>query len=269
MSHTAPSLSDLVVRNRGGFGFGYCPITRRGEPTADTGIDFGILRLREGHTHALAPELESAALLLSGEVVLAAGAIEHRARRRSLFDDPPTALHAAAGDLIRITAQSEAELAIACVENPKGFAPKIFDASSMLDNEDRGSGLLDDTARRWVRTLFDIRNRPEANLVLGEVLNRPGRWSSYPPHHHPQPELYHYRFAPALGYGHAELGDAVVKVHSFDTVKILDGLDHPQVAAPGYQMGYVWVIRHLPGSPYTVPEFTAAHAWTLKPAAPR
>jgi 5-deoxy-glucuronate isomerase len=33
-------------------------------------------------------------------------------------------------------------------------------------------------------------------------------------------------------------------------------------------MYYAWVIRHLPGLPYTVPEFTAEHAWTMTPAAP-
>ena len=39
------------------------------------------------------------------------------------------------------------------------------------------------------------------------------------------------------------------------------------VAAPGYGMYYSWVIRHLPGQPYDVPEFTAEHAWTMEPDA--
>ena len=29
-------------------------------------------------------------------------------------------------------------------------------------------------------------------------------------------------------------------------------------------MYYAWVIRHLPGQPYTVPEFTPEHAWTMR-----
>ena len=85
--------------------------------------------------------------------------------------------------------------------------------------------------------------------VLGEVVTMPGRWSSYPPHHHPQPEIYHYRFTRPQGYGHAELGDDVLKVKQFDTVKIFDGNDHAQCAAPGYGMYYSWVIRHLPDNP--------------------
>ena len=39
------------------------------------------------------------------------------------------------------------------------------------------------------------------NMVLGEVLNHPGKWSSYPPHHHPQPEVYFYRFDYPDGFG--------------------------------------------------------------------
>ena len=103
----------------------------------------------------------------------------------------------------------------------------------------------------------------DVELVLGEVVTLPGRWSSYPPHHHPQPEIYHYRFTEPQGYGHAELGETVLKVRHGDTVKIADGFDHAQAAAPGYGMYYAWVIRHLPGNPYTVPEFTEAHRWTM------
>jgi 5-deoxy-glucuronate isomerase len=91
----------------------------------------------------------------------------------------------------------------------------------------------------------------------------PGGWSSYPPHHHRQPEIYHYRFTAPQGYGHAELGDQVFKVGNRDTLCIKPGLDHAQCAAPGYGMYYSWVIRHLPGDPYTVPEFTREHAWIM------
>jgi 5-deoxy-glucuronate isomerase len=28
-------------------------------------------------------------------------------------------------------------------------------------------------------------------------------------------------------------------------------------------MYYAWVIRHLPGNPYTAPEFTPEHRWVM------
>jgi 5-deoxy-glucuronate isomerase len=99
---------------------------------------------------------------------------------------------------------------------------------------------------------------------VGEVVSLPGRWSSYPPHHHAQPEIYYYRFDPPQGYGHAELGDEVFKVHQHDLLRITAGNDHAQAAAPGYHMYYLWAIRHLDGNPYTGFEYTETHKWTFE-----
>jgi 5-deoxy-glucuronate isomerase len=127
---------------------------------------------------------------------------------------------------------------------------------------------MGETSTRLVRTTFDDRNAPEANLVVGEVVTFPGKWSSYPPHRHPQPEIYHYRFFPEHGFGHATVGDAVLKVGHGDTVKILQGVSHPQVAAPGYAMYYLWVIRHLDGNRYGeksgTPIFEPEHLWVTE-----
>ena len=118
---------------------------------------------------------------------------------------------------------------------------------------------------RNVRLVFDLSNRPDSNLVVGEVISFPGRWSSYPPHHHDQPEIYHYRFTEPPGYGHGENGEDVYKLRHGDTLFIEPGKDHAQVSAPGYGMYYLWFIRHLPGNPYTGFTFAAEHEWTLDP----
>ena len=257
-------MSDHLIRHPDGFGSGLSAITRRGEPL-DTGIDFGILKLAAGERLELRSDLESAYLLMDGHISFQLGTESRTVKRSSLFEQDPTALHLAAGTEASLECISACELAVCQTENQAAFAPTIFDSSNMLESEHRGQGLLDDTAYRIVRTIFDKRNREEANLVLGEVVNFPGRWSSYPPHHHPQPEIYHYRFTEEQGYGHGELGDDVLKIRQFDTLKILAEKDHSQVAAPGYGMYYLWVIRHLPEVPYTVPDFTAEHSWTMEP----
>jgi 5-deoxy-glucuronate isomerase len=119
---------------------------------------------------------------------------------------------------------------------------------------------------REVRLIFDRATRPYSNLVVGEVINFPGRWSSYPPHRHEQPEIYHYRFTKPQGYGHAELGERVFKVRHGDTLKIVAGETHAQVSAPGYGMYYLWIVRHLDAAPYTGFTFDSDHEWTLDSA---
>mgnify|MGYP001791367995 CR=1 FL=1 len=52
-----------------------------------------------------------------------------------------------------------------------------------------------------------------------------------------------------------------------DTVRILDAVDHPQCAAPGYGMWYAWAIRHLDGDRYGTPTFTEEHRWTMQSGA--
>jgi len=123
---------------------------------------------------------------------------------------------------------------------------------------------MKETSTRIVRTIFDLRNAPDARLVLGEVIGFPGKWSSYPPHHHPQPEIYYYKTNPENGFGYAELGDDVVKVKQNDAVLIAPGLTHPQCTAPGYALWYLWVIRHLDDQPYITPVFVPEHLWVLE-----
>ena len=94
----------------------------------------------------------------------------------------------------------------------------------------------------------------------------PGSWSSYPPHHHPQPEIYHYRFSEEQGYGHGEMGDDVFKIKHNDTLAIMPSCEHAQVCAPGYAMMYVWAIKHLPNGKYQEPIFNEEHAWARLPS---
>lgn len=259
-------MSGALIRRPGGTKPGLDWITRAGEPELDTAIDFGLLRLQPGERADLSAPYEVAALLLDGDMRFRWADGERSAARHSLFEEDPIALHVPAGSPIEVIAESQTELAVFRVANDRPFKPKLFDGSNLLMSEHRARGKLEDTAYRLVRTIFDDRNRPEANLVLGEVVHLPGRWSSYPPHHHPQTEIYHYRFDPEQGYGHGELGDEVLKVRNFDTVKIFAGRDHAQVAAPACAMWYLWVIRHLPGARYSVPEVSKENRWMLDAA---
>jgi 5-deoxy-glucuronate isomerase len=252
--------------HRAGFERGVTEITRIGEED-DTGIALSVMRLSRGERRIETEASETALLLMEGEAIVEVAGKEHAMKRRSLFDDLPYAIHVARGAEVSIEPITDLELTVYRTANTRAFEPRFY-LPSDVRNERRGEGALKDAAFRFVRTIFDRTNAPEScELVLGEVVNLPGRWSSYPPHHHPQPEIYHYRFDDPRGWGHAELGDRVLKVRHFDTVKIFSGNDHPQCAAPGYAMYYAWVIRHLPGLPYDQPEFAPEHRWIMKPGA--
>ncbi|MFQ9126026.1 MAG: 5-deoxy-glucuronate isomerase [Butyricicoccaceae bacterium] len=85
--------------------------------------------------------------------------------------------------------------------NEKTFPSKMYKPED-TDTWARGNkGELMGCIKRDVRTCFDLDNAPYSNMVLGEVVNLPGKWSSYPPHHHPQPECYFYRFDKPMGFG--------------------------------------------------------------------
>ncbi|MEZ5648015.1 MAG: 5-deoxy-glucuronate isomerase [Alphaproteobacteria bacterium] len=255
-----------LTGNRSGFGQGFTAVTTTTDPQDPTGIAFGVLKLARG-THKERPIGETAWLLMSGEAILKVGSLRQKVVRSSLFDEGPSCLHVAADTEVEISCEISCEFTVYATANRAQFTPRIY-LPEDVEDEQRGKGQVGDTCHRVVRTIFDRRNAdPAAELVLGEVLTFPGRWSSYPPHHHPQPEIYHYRFTHPQGYGHAELGDKVLKVYQNDTVKIFNGFDHPQCAAPGYGMYYAWVIRHLPDNPYTIPEFTPEHQWVMKPDA--
>lgn len=238
--------------------------SRRTDP-AGMGMEFAVLRLRAGQTHRETTALETVLVLLDGNVEVTMSGRVLLATRRSLFDEGPTTFHCGAGTRLMIRARSRAaEFAVIRAENARALPVRAYPPAGTA-TEDRGAGLAQGACRRLVRTIFDYATRPDSALVVGEVVNFPGRWSSYPGHHHPQPEIYHYRFTLPQGYGHAEVGDAVFKVRHGDTTTIPGGLDHAQVSAPGYGMYYLWVVRHLPRRPYQGFKFTREHTWLLDP----
>ncbi|WP_218938793.1 5-deoxy-glucuronate isomerase [Oleiharenicola lentus] len=263
------SLSRCHLRApRRGFGSGFTtlvdPRTRRGDP-AGMGMDFGILKLRAGAKHHEVTARETAIVLLGGRVEARIAGNLFGAQRGSLFDEGPTTFHVGAGTSVELRADAGgAEFAVIRAVNPRPLPVRVYTPAETA-TEDRGAGLAQGACRRLVRTIFDYSTRPDSTLVVGEVVNFPGRWSSYPGHHHAQPEIYHYRFTLPQGYGHAEIGESVFKVRHGDTTTIPGGLDHAQVSAPGYGMYYLWVVRHLPRRPYKGFTFTREHTWLLDP----
>jgi len=255
-----------------GFPFGYTALAEEnGKQHADMLMDFGILRLAAGQMHEECRDQECAYLLVSGKVAMSWEGKTQEMERINCFDASPWVLHVPAGTKVTVTGVGpDSEIAVQRTKNPRSFASRLYRPEDTPD-ENRGAGTMKETCTRCVRTVFDYSTAPYSNMVLGEVINYPGKWSSYPPHIHPQPEIYYYKMNPANGYGFCEYGDDVMKVRNDDTVFIQANYTHPQVATPGYALWYLWVIRHLDGNPYrspAYPYFLPEHDYLRNPATP-
>ena len=228
-------------------------------------LEFGLVFLRPGERYENALPFERIYLLMRGTAEFSWDGGSARAERVSSVLDLPSSLHAPAGANVVITAvEKETELAVFMVKNDTAFKTRYY-ASLDVRTARLSAGKAKSETERQIRTVVDTESEPASQMTGGEILNYPGKWSSYPPHHHPHPEIYHYRFEPENGFGYAEEGDDVYKVRHRDTLLVAPHLPHPQVAAPGYAMVYVWAMPHLPGDRFGAAsrKFEAEHEWVL------
>ena len=187
--------------------------------------------------------------------------------RDSLFDENPYCLHVPRNTKVTMKADTAAEVLIQKTDNEKDFAPKFYRPED-VQADIFGGGVWSGTATRTVRTIFDYSNAPYSNMVNGEVINSPGRWSGYAPHTHPQPEVYTYKFDRPQGFGACFIGDNAFKISHNSWSELSGGNSHPQVTAPGYAMWYSWMIRHLPNNPWNKTRIDDPdHEWLMQPDA--
>jgi len=255
----------MLITQEREFALGYTAITDMDTCYPEMLLDFGIFKLNEGQEESNADDKERAFILMKGEMEIKWDNKSFRISRQSLFDESPWCIHLPAKTGVTIKALSQnVEIALQSTTNSNQFDGKIYSPQECRI-EHRGKGTMQETSTRTVRTIFDDSTAPHANLVLGEVITFPGKWSSYPPHHHPQPEIYHYRFLPEHGFGFTAIGKTPFLLHNNDTILIHSGEVHPQVTAPGYAMYYIWVIRHLDERRYVTPTFEPQHTWVIDP----
>ena len=214
-------------------------------------MDIRVYRMSQGQTkELLKPEEEMAVLLLKGKLKYSWNGQEKEVYRKDVFTDGLYALHVCKNAKVVIEAESDAEVLIQCTDNEREFEAKFYDPENtpwIYSCKDKFGG----TAKRRVSTAFDYETAPYSNMVLGEVLNDPGNWSGYIPHTHPQPETYYFLFDRPEGFGASFVGDEVFKSVDGSFSAIPGGKVHPQSCAPGFQMYTCWMIRHLPGNPWT------------------
>lgn len=230
-----------------------------------------LLTLAPGESYlASSEDLELCLVILGGNLDVQAGSYSWEAlgQRQNVFEGPATAVYMPPDTVFELRGAGElgAEVALCYAASAQGADVTLIAPTDVTVRE-VGAG-------NWRRSVQDIlANVPASVLLLGETINAPGNWSSYPPHKHDEEvlgkevmleEVYHYRISPPSGFGvqciytdDRALNEAVL-VRDGDTVVIPRGY-HPVAAAPGYRLYYLWVLagpRRL-----MRPHDDPAHAW--------
>jgi 5-deoxy-glucuronate isomerase len=240
------------------------------------GLEFALLRPRPGRPLDLAsPGRESLLIILGGRCSVAVRGMESwedLGGRSDVFDGVATSVYVPAGMPYRVSAGTQAEIAVFRAPAPDGGEAYVIRPSDVVVAV-RGEGAW----RRTVHTILD-ESKPARRLVAGETFNEPGAWSSYPPHKHDRhdppreavfQEIYYFRVKPKDGFGFQRLYsperhvECTFVVEDGDTVLIPFGY-HPVAAAPGYRLYYLWALAGE-GRRLMATE-DPAHAWVTRKA---
>ena len=226
-------------------------LSTAGDAVNDMMMNITVYRMKAGEERAFLREKEEmAVLLVTGDVTFSWNGQTKTGHRDSFIEEGPYCLHTPKGVAVTVRANFDSEVLVQTTENLRNFDPVFYRPEDCRDDI-FGLDVFDNKMKRTVRTVFDYKNSPYSNMVNGEVINHQGGWSSYTPHHHPQPEVYYYRYERPEGFGACFLGDEVYKIKDGSCACIPGGVTHPQVTAPAFPMYYCWMIRHLEGNPWT------------------
>lgn len=221
-------------------------------------VDF--IRLKKDDEITIGTNDEKAILILRGEITLKYDDQEVTYSRKNVFDDEASCLHTDAATTVKCVASEDSEVLIQRVKNNATFAVTSYKPQD-IRVEHFGAGEFNGSTDRKVKTIFDYKNAPYSNMVMGEVISPGGCWSSYPPHHHDQPEIYFYKYERPEGFGVIFIDDEPYKVENNTLIKIMGGKNHPQSTAPGFPMYFCWMIAHLENNPWTTREIEEKYLW--------
>lgn len=241
-------------------------------------IALSLADLDPGDSLELGTAPESAAVVLSGRVdaVVDGVSLGVAGGRSSVFEGPGDTVYAPPGSAATLTATGDGAVQVAIAEVAAEPAPDAPPARVIGQRDQRVAEVGHGNWSRTVRTILGPEHAA-VRLLLGETINPPGNWSSYPPHRHDRhdpprevnlEEVYLFKVDPPGGFGvqiRYDLGGAeeAFLVREDDVAVIRSGF-HPVVAASGYALYYLWVMAG--DGRVMMPYLDPAHAWVQEAA---
>jgi 5-deoxy-glucuronate isomerase len=215
-------------------------------------IDLQLLRFGADNRFLPSGRTERCAVVLGGvvEAIVGGGLLGAVGGRDDVFDGLGEAVYVPPDVELVLGTQAPAVVALvgAPLDGRTPGRPRVIRPPDQRVAE-AGSG-------NWSRTIRTILGPGDdaGRLMVGETINPSGNWSSYPPHKHDRQappkevaleEVYFYRLRPKDGFAvqiiYGEGQERALVVHDGDAVAIPSGY-HPVVAAPGYELYYLWVM---------------------------
>lgn len=234
---------------------GFRQIVKLGSPTTNTG--FALLTLKNGDSYSGANiGTESVLVILSGKCTVTVQDVEYTnlGSRRDVFSGKATSVYIPREATYKVVEANnhQVEIAILSALTSEDREPFVVMPEEVTQSH-RGSD-------NYQRDIYDImiENHAEkvSRIVVGETIANPGHWTSFPSHKHDtyrppvenkMDEIYFYKMKPDNGFGvqlvyndDSSMRDAYM-IKDGDTIAIPEGY-HPLVAAPGYQIYYLWVM---------------------------
>jgi len=169
-------------------------------------------------------------------------------KRKNVFEEPPCAVYLPPFFEYTIEFEKKTEICVVGCPGRGTGKPKFLNSKEI---KFRRVG-----EETYFRNITDI--IPESfqaeKIILGETINDPGNWSSYPPHKHDQDnppleialeELYFFKITPPTGFGviriFDESQDNLFLIKNNELVTIPKGY-HPVSVVPKHQIYYLWAL---------------------------
>ena len=240
-------------------------------------IEFGIIKLSQGEQYSENTEDNEVVLvILRGKCVISTNFVKWGpiGERKDVFSGKAYAIYIPRQNRYDITAATDLEVAVCKGKTDFTGEPFVI-TPDKVKVRSVGNGV-------WTRDVYDIidERTPAGCLLVGETINPPGNWSSFPPHKHdiensPEEtkleEIYFFKIQPEEGFGMQRVyTDPASKDECFDealvlknnTVTVMPRGYHPVCAAPGYSIYYLWVLAGK--NRKLIPNEDPQHSWIGK-----
>jgi 5-deoxy-glucuronate isomerase len=217
-------------------------------------LKFKHIQLRRGQScRVVVREQECLITLLQGNAEVVHCGISHKlGPRKDVFCSASHSFFCSGKGDVVVKAQCASELIIAMVPCRTKHPARLIRPSDVR-KRCVGKG----TYQRVVHDILKEED-PIHRLIAGETFNKPGKWSSFPPHKHDcdrlpheskLEEVYFFKVKPANRFGmirlygvqNGKLYDQPFVIQNNDCVIIPFGY-HPVCAAPDTELYYFWVL---------------------------